>query len=174
MLKAIDAFQQTLRIDPLHADARINLGVAYRQSGQPAKAIEIYQSALKANPKIAGRFDYWVNYAAAQDKAGQFEKAIGTYTLALELNPNDAYSWAGIGLLWMQAEKYDEASVSNKPILLIEAVSTKLISAGLMSDITYNPGDLRHGSFQHRPSHTAPSYRNDSAAGHYRAGGAFS
>ncbi|MBM3273423.1 tetratricopeptide repeat protein, partial [Candidatus Kaiserbacteria bacterium] len=49
--KAIEAFQQALRIDPQLALAWFGLGVAYGQQGQTAKEIEAYQQALRIDPQ---------------------------------------------------------------------------------------------------------------------------
>ncbi len=56
--KAIEAYQQALRINPEHADAWNNLGNAYGMDGQSANAIEAYQQALRINPEDA---DAWKN-----------------------------------------------------------------------------------------------------------------
>jgi Trypsin-like peptidase domain/Tetratricopeptide repeat len=83
-VKAIEAYQQALRINPEHAAAWINLGNAYANTGQSAKAIEAYQQTLRINPEYA---DAWFNLGNAYKKTNQSAKAIEAYQQALVINP---------------------------------------------------------------------------------------
>jgi tetratricopeptide (TPR) repeat protein len=78
--KAIEAYQQALRINPEYAEAWYNLGIAYADSNQPAKAIEVYQQALRINPEYA---DAWNNLGVAYNEAGQYDEAIEAYKKAI-------------------------------------------------------------------------------------------
>ena len=98
--KAIEAYQQALRIDPEHAEAWYNLGLAYGQAGQTAKAIEACQQALRINPEDA---EAWYNLGFIYGQADQTAKAIEAYQRALRIKPEDAKAWAMLGLAYLQA-----------------------------------------------------------------------
>ncbi|MBM3273012.1 tetratricopeptide repeat protein [Candidatus Kaiserbacteria bacterium] len=111
--KAIEAYQQALRIDPQHADAWNNLGVAYRKQGETAKAIEAYQQALRIDPQDA---DAWYNLGIAYGKQGQTAKEIEAYQEALRIVPQDADAWINLGIAYgkqgqtaKEIEAYQEA-----------------------------------------------------------------
>jgi len=95
--KAIEAYQQALRIDPQHADAWNNLGVAYRKQGETAKAIEAYQQALRIDPQHA---DAWNNLGVAYRKQGETAKAIEAYQQALRIDPQYADAWNNLGVAY--------------------------------------------------------------------------
>jgi len=92
--KAIEAYQQALRINPESAEAWNNLGVEYAQAGQTAKAIEAHQQALRINPEDA---DAWHALGVKYAQAGQTAKAIEAYRQALRINPEDADAWYNLG-----------------------------------------------------------------------------
>ena len=50
-VKAIEYYQQAISLGMDNADVRTDLGTAFRNSGQPQKAIEQYQIAQRENPQ---------------------------------------------------------------------------------------------------------------------------
>ena len=54
--KAIEAYQQALRIHPEFADAWYNLGIAYALSGQRGKVLEVYKRLKTLDPDDAEKF----------------------------------------------------------------------------------------------------------------------
>ena len=97
LAKAIEAFQQVLRINPELAIAWHNLGVTYGNSGQSAKAIEANQQALRINPEYA---DAWAGLGFIYGKSGQAAKAIEAFQQALRINPEDAKAWNNLGVAY--------------------------------------------------------------------------
>jgi Flp pilus assembly protein TadD len=57
-----------LTIDPAHADAHNNLGVALRDLGRPAEAEQSYREALRLRP----------NYAEAHNNLGMVLNDVGS------------------------------------------------------------------------------------------------
>jgi tetratricopeptide (TPR) repeat protein len=106
--KAIEAYQQALRINPEYADAWNNLGNRYDDAGQSGKAIESYQQALRINPDHAFA---WNNLGVTYRNAGQPAKAIEALQQALRINPEYAEAWNTLGSVYS-----DKAGQSAKAI----------------------------------------------------------
>ncbi|MBI5753489.1 MAG: serine protease [Hydrogenophilales bacterium] len=120
--KAIEAYQQALRIDPEDAEAWNNLGYAYDIAGQIAKAIEAYQQALRINPAYAAA---WYNLGIAYDNAGQIAKAIEAYQQALRINPEDANAWNNLGVAYDNAGQTARAIEAYQQALRINPEDAK-------------------------------------------------
>lgn len=65
-------YQAVLRLQPGHADANHNLGVAAMQTNRPAEALSFLKAALEVKPEIG---QYWLSYVAALTQAGHEEAA---------------------------------------------------------------------------------------------------
>lgn len=104
--KAIEAYQQALRINPDVADAWFGLGIAYTRTGQFAKAIGAYQQVLRINPEYA---EAWVILGIAYEKIGQSTKAAEAFQQALRINPEDAEAWGFLGNAYEKVGKSDKA-----------------------------------------------------------------
>jgi tetratricopeptide (TPR) repeat protein len=99
-------YNQTLKIDPNHTDALINLGVILRSLGKHQEAIICYEKVIKINP----------NYAEAHNNLGtifnglkQFNEAITCYEKAIEINPNYADALNNLGVSYTELSKHQEA-----------------------------------------------------------------
>ena len=114
--KAIEAYQQALRINPEHAEAWNNLGLAYAEAGQFAKAIEATQQALRINPEYA---DAWSNLGVTYDAVGQSAKAIEAYQQALRINPEFSEAWTNLGLVYGKAGQSAKAIEATQQALRI-------------------------------------------------------
>jgi len=93
---------------PREVNAIYELGNAYARAGQPLKAAEAYQGALKAN---AGYDEIYFNLAtvyAAQ--LGQTEKAGGYYETAWALNPLSEAVVNGLSAFYLREPKKNKAA----------------------------------------------------------------
>ena len=104
--KAIEAYQQALRINPEFAEAWDGLGDAYAQAGQTATAIEAYHQALRINPEYG---EAWYNLGVVCSQASQTAKAIEAYHQALRINPEDAAAWNNLGTAYGQTDQTAKA-----------------------------------------------------------------
>ncbi|MFH1951119.1 MAG: tetratricopeptide repeat-containing serine protease family protein [Pseudomonadota bacterium] len=114
--KAVDAFQQSLRINPEHAIAWNNLGTAYADSGQTAKAVDAFQQSLRINPEDAYP---WNNLGVNSAKAGQTAKAIDAFQQSLRINPEDASAWNNLGAAYADSGQTAKAIDAYKQSLRI-------------------------------------------------------
>ena len=54
--KAIEAYQQAIRIDPEYANAWYDLGMAYKYSGQTSQVMDVYKRLKTLDPTLADQF----------------------------------------------------------------------------------------------------------------------
>ena len=87
--RAIEDYDQALRLDPRDAFAYVNRGNTYRDLGDYRRAIEDYDQALRLDP----RDDYAYNGRAwALYLLGRNTEALGDVDRSLSLNPGNAYA----------------------------------------------------------------------------------
>jgi tetratricopeptide (TPR) repeat protein len=77
--KAVQDFDQAIKLNPKHTNAFNNRGVAYTGLKQFEKAVQDFDQAIKLNPKHANAFN---NRGVAYADLKQFEKAIQDYDQA--------------------------------------------------------------------------------------------
>ena len=97
--KAIEAFDEAIKLDPQDAIAHYNRGVAYNLLGQSQRvssnlnlyerAIQALNEAIRLNPQA----EAYYNRGVAHRKLGQYELAIEDYDEAIRLNPQYAEAY---------------------------------------------------------------------------------
>ncbi len=80
--RAIEDYDQALRIDPGFAIAYSNRGNAYNHLGEYRRAIEDYDQALRLDP---GDADYYQNQGAAYESLGDYERAVENWERAIQI-----------------------------------------------------------------------------------------
>ena len=85
--RAIQDYDQAIRLDQNYAVTFLNRGVAYSGKTQYDHAIQDYDQAIKLNPNSALAFH---NRGAAYSKKNEFSRAIQNYDQAIKLNPDYA------------------------------------------------------------------------------------
>jgi hypothetical protein len=98
--KAIESYQQAIRINPEFVSAWNNLGIAYGNTGQDAEEIESYQQAIRINP---GDADAWYNLGITYYNLGQTAKAMESYQQAIRINPEYADAWFNLGIAYRKS-----------------------------------------------------------------------
>ena len=104
--KAIESYQQAIRIKPDHFKAWTGLGAAYLLIEQYANAIIAFQEAVRINPDHANTWKY---LGVAYDLSSQFAKAIEAYQRATRIAPDDADAWNSLGTSCYKIERYSTA-----------------------------------------------------------------
>ncbi len=82
--QAVEAYQQSLQLDPTFGPAYYNLGNLFVPQGKFAEAMRHYQQAVRILPDFAEAHNNLGNVLAKQ---GELEDAIQHFRLALELSP---------------------------------------------------------------------------------------
>ncbi|MGA3051477.1 MAG: tetratricopeptide repeat protein, partial [Chitinispirillaceae bacterium] len=119
--RAIDDFNQTLRLRPGYADGYYNRGLVYSARGDNDRAIEDYSKAIAFNPAMAKAYnDRGVAFTTVHD----LDRAEQDYNQAIQLDPGAAESHYNLGLLFADRKEYDSAlGEYNRAILLNPAIS---------------------------------------------------
>jgi tetratricopeptide (TPR) repeat protein len=116
--RAIDDYNDAIRLDPKYAIGFHNRGLAYLRKGRLDPAIEDFDAAIRLNPKYASAF---INRALAyQEKAqwdfdayladGMYEdRAIRDLDEAIGLDPGNATGFRNRGLVNSRRQRYDRA-----------------------------------------------------------------
>ena len=113
---ALRAVEQARRLNPHSPPWYLFFsGIAYRFTGQYAKAIPVLKEVISRNPNDVAAHNnlaasYWLQWASQQSPAGQtLEPAVGIMQQALALN--DSWFWVHIfsGYLSLYQQQYDQA-----------------------------------------------------------------
>lgn len=84
LLQQIESLQFAVQQNPSNAEAWTQLGHAYFDTNQPAKAIEAYNKSLELIP---GNPPVLTDLGVMYRRNGQPEKAVGAFNKALEVSP---------------------------------------------------------------------------------------
>ena len=102
---AVEAYERTLKLNPNHADALVNLGRLLHERGALAAAEAHYRRAMEIDPEhgVAA-----FNLGVVLEDLGRFRHAADAYELALDLDPDNADAHFNLaGLLERRGEKAD-------------------------------------------------------------------
>ena len=93
--KAIEDYNEAIRLGPNSAFAYIGRGAAWQMKGDPDNAIKDFTEAIRLDPKHAGAY---TNRGNAWDTKGELDNAIKDYTEAIRLDPRnvEAYTYRSI------------------------------------------------------------------------------
>ena len=82
--KAVEHYEESLRIKPNQADAHNNLGVALVAQRRFSEAVKYYKEVLRLRPNY---FEAHINLAVALSYQGKFDNAWQYYNQALRIKP---------------------------------------------------------------------------------------
>ncbi|TCK17052.1 tetratricopeptide repeat protein [Thiogranum longum] len=94
---AIPVLNVFIASKPGFAGPYLNLGIAYRLTGQEDAAADALNHALQLNPENPS---VWHQLAILYRSQGDFSAALDAYRKALELDPNYALAHRNIGILY--------------------------------------------------------------------------
>ena len=92
--RAIDLYQQALKIDPDFVLARYDLAVTYRGMGEVDKAIAEYEKVLKINPRFPEALS---NLGGQYFRKGNVDQAVAHFQKAIEVYPNFIQALSNLG-----------------------------------------------------------------------------
>jgi tetratricopeptide (TPR) repeat protein len=95
--EAIEAYKQSLQMNPDRMEAYLNLGVVYYKVGKYSDAIEILKQALSVNPYVLSAYN---KLGTAYIIRGAYAMAIDTFRKAAEIDPNDPTAHFNLGIAY--------------------------------------------------------------------------
>ena len=128
---AIEIYRGILKQQPRFGLVWNNLGLSYREMGEPEEAISCLRRAVAFSPDMA---EAWNNLGVAQDELNLVENAITSYQKSTELQPDYASAHFNLGVSLQKQERFTEASNQYNRVLEIlpddEAAKFMLQSLG--------------------------------------------
>ena len=104
--RAIQEYDEAIRLDPNYAAAFNNRGIAYRAKRDYGRAIADYDRAIRLNPNNAAFFN---NRGGAYRDSGEHDRAIQDYTEAIRLNPTYVLAIINRGVAHARKLDYERA-----------------------------------------------------------------
>lgn len=98
-------FADAVRRDP-SANNHVLYGIILEKSGNPDKAIDQFNAAIRLNPKYASAYN---SRGSAWRLKGDREKAFSDFNEAIRLNPTDAIAYSNRGVEWSLKGNLDRA-----------------------------------------------------------------
>lgn len=105
-LKAVESFNQAIKIDSNYADAYLSRGIAYEKLGKSKLAIQDYSQAISININLATAY-YKRGYLYID--LGQFKKAITDFDKYIQIKPKNADGYNERGYAKLQLGNNREA-----------------------------------------------------------------
>jgi tetratricopeptide (TPR) repeat protein len=102
--RAIDDYNEAIRLDPKYAIAFNNRGLAYQRKGETDRAIEDFGAAIRLNPAYAMAF---ANRANAHRIKGRIDLAIEDSDRAVGLNRGLAAAFLARALAYQEKAQWD-------------------------------------------------------------------
>ena len=104
--RARDAYEHALALDPLMADAHVNLGRVLHVAGEPGRAEPHYRQAVKLDPDDPTPH---FNLGVLFEEVGRKEEAVLAYRQAIVRDPDFADAHCNLGLLLESLGRRQEA-----------------------------------------------------------------
>ncbi|MUG96939.1 tetratricopeptide repeat protein [Scytonema sp. UIC 10036] len=104
--RAINDFNQALKLNPKDAVAYNNRGLSYSDKGDYDRAINDFNQAIKLNPNYALAYN---SRGLSYFKKGEYDRAINDYNQAIKLNRNYANAYYIRGNFYYNKGEYDRA-----------------------------------------------------------------
>jgi protein O-mannosyl-transferase len=111
-------YLKSLEATPRSAVLLYNVGVAFAEAGDAAKAADYYQRAIGLNPRYTSAI---INLGNLFEREGNSSQAEALYQQAISLDPRDPDAWVDIGNVYLQlgltrqAESAYERAIVLKP-----------------------------------------------------------
>jgi len=113
-LKAIQAYQRVIQLDPTYIEAYNNLGIIYQEINDFDRALGVFQRSIEINPQYEKGHN---NLGILLYHNGRYEEAIEAFQKALAINPNNIESHINLGILYKQQGQPDKAIASYQKAL---------------------------------------------------------
>jgi tetratricopeptide (TPR) repeat protein len=104
--RALKHLDKAAELLPAHPQVWNHLGLAWHGAGEPSKAAEAYQRALRIDQRLAPAH---FNLGVLLLEQGRAADAVGALTAFVSLQPTNAAGFSKLGAALLQARRHDEA-----------------------------------------------------------------
>ncbi len=104
--RAVDDFNQVIKLDPKRAEAYNERGAAYVHQGNIEQGIRDFSKAIELDPKFAIALH---SRGAVYARKGDFERALSDFNRSIELAPKDINSYNSRGITYSRKGEYGRA-----------------------------------------------------------------
>lgn len=122
--KAIEEFNEAIRINPKLEEAYNNLGLTYCDAGMLNESVKTLEKAIALNPKMDKAY---YNMGNAFAKGGDYTQAIAWYNKAVVLNADYGDAYNNIGNSYAAMKEYAKAIESYKKVIEINPQNSKVL-----------------------------------------------
>jgi tetratricopeptide (TPR) repeat protein len=122
MQQAIHEFEECVSILPTYVEAYEELGLAWHRMGNPDKALQYYERALKLNSKKAATYS---NMAIIFFERKDYARALELHKKAVSLDPNFENGYLNIGSIYGQQGDYGQAIENFEKVIRINPMNAK-------------------------------------------------
>jgi tetratricopeptide (TPR) repeat protein len=141
MQQAIHEFAECVSILPTYAEAYEELGLAWHRIGDPDKALQYYDHALKLNPQKPATYS---NMAIIYFERKDYARALELHKKAVSLDPNFENGYLNLGSIYGQQGNYKQAIESFEKVIRINPTNAKAYYyLGLTYEILNEPEKTR-------------------------------
>ncbi|OGI03467.1 MAG: hypothetical protein A2Y25_10745 [Candidatus Melainabacteria bacterium GWF2_37_15] len=130
--EALDYYQRTIKIDPKHTDAYLNIATIYKEKNQPDLGVAVLRDAKKIMPdnkkindmiSIIDSEAATVRYQKALEMHtnGKYTEAIEEYKKIIEISEPDSDLYVNLGAAYQASDKNQEAIEAYQKAVQINA-----------------------------------------------------
>jgi tetratricopeptide (TPR) repeat protein len=120
--RAIQEYNEAIRLAPKEALAYFNRGLAYEALGHDVNALVDFTAAVKLNPKSSALFE---RRATVYFRMGLYDRAGSDYAAAVFLDPKNAAALYGRGIT-QRMDRFSPASAAEADIAAAKAVQADI------------------------------------------------
>ncbi|MEG5080507.1 tetratricopeptide repeat protein [Microcoleus sp. AT8-B4] len=117
LLEAENLYRQIIEVQPESANVLCLLGIAARQQGKIAEAIDFYEKAIAQNRDFV---EAHLNKANLLLDVGEYQRAIASYEQVIKIQPNSALAYNNLGWSKQQLGEIDAAILYYQAALRID------------------------------------------------------
>ena len=116
--ECIGTIDKVLRIDKYNAKAYFIKGMAFKETGDTAKAVSSFQTTVEQDPEYYHAYmQLGLLFSSANNKL-----AIDYFNSAIKINPQSTEAYYGLGLFLQENEMYEKAIEAYTIILQIDPI----------------------------------------------------
>ena len=102
--EAILAYQEAIKIDPVHEWAYNNIGYAYYCGQKYEESVKAYKQAIQVRPDHGWAYN---GLGRAYNKLGQYQQAIDAFLSSTQVSPDNAEAFYNLAKAYAISEEYD-------------------------------------------------------------------